>query len=52
MLPHQVRTAIAVDWSRLGENTKWFNNTAPEATAELGEHGVAMILEHLRTALV
>jgi creatinine amidohydrolase/Fe(II)-dependent formamide hydrolase-like protein len=42
----------AVDWSRLVENTKWFNRTAPEATAELGEQGVAMILEHLRKVLV
>src|SRR5688572_20315116 len=41
----------AVDWSRLGENTKWFNGTAPEATADLGEQGVAMILDHLRKVL-
>jgi creatinine amidohydrolase len=42
----------AVDWSRLGENTSWFTRTAPEATAELGEQGVAMILAHLRSVLV
>lgn len=42
----------AVDWSRLGENVKWFTGSAPEATAELGEQGVAMILEHLRKVLV
>jgi creatinine amidohydrolase len=40
-----------VDWSRLRENTKWFNGTAPEATAALGEEGVAMILDHLRKVL-
>jgi creatinine amidohydrolase len=42
----------AVDWGRIEDNTKWFNETAPQASAELGEQGVAMIIEHLRRVLV
>jgi creatinine amidohydrolase len=42
----------AVDWTRLKDNDRWFNDTAPQATAELGEEGVAMILDHLRRVLV
>lgn len=36
-----------VDASRYGENTAWYTETAPEASAELGEKGVALILERL-----
>lgn len=41
----------AVDAGRLGDNDRWFTRSAPEASAELGEAGVAMILEHLRDVL-
>ncbi|BCM19931.1 creatininase family protein [Mesorhizobium sp. J8] len=41
----------AVDAVRLADNTSWYTRSAPEASAELGQNGVAMILEHLRTTL-
>ncbi len=41
----------AVDARRFGENTRWYTASAPEATAELGQEGVAMIMDHLREIL-
>jgi creatinine amidohydrolase len=41
----------AVDARRFADNTSWYTKSAPEASAELGQKGVAMILEHLRTTL-
>lgn len=41
----------AVDRSRFGANDRWFTRSAPGASAELGEEGVAMILDHLRRVL-
>jgi creatinine amidohydrolase len=41
----------AVDASRFGENDRWFTRSVPEASRELGEEGVAMILDHLRRVL-
>lgn len=40
-----------VEMDRLGENTGWYTETATQATAELGERGVAAILAHLRAVL-
>lgn len=40
-----------VDRTRYADNTAWYTETAPEASAELGEKGVAMILERLRGLL-
>ena len=42
----------AVESERMGENTGWYTETARDASAELGEKGVAMILDHLRRVLV
>ena len=42
----------AVEAGRVGENTGWYTETARDASAELGEKGVAMILDHLRRVLV
>ncbi len=41
----------AVETARLAENRGWYTATAAEATAALGERGVAAILEHLRAVL-
>lgn len=41
----------AVDAARMDENTGWYTETAGNASAELGEQGVAMILDHLRQVL-
>ncbi|AZO12663.1 MULTISPECIES: creatininase family protein [unclassified Mesorhizobium] len=41
----------AVDAGRFADNTSWYTKGASDASAELGQTGVAMILEHLRTAL-
>lgn len=42
----------AVETDRFAENTAWYTETARDASAELGEEGVAMILDHLRRVLV
>lgn len=42
----------AVEAARIDENTGWYTETAQDASAELGERGVAMILDHLRRVLV
>jgi creatinine amidohydrolase len=41
----------AVESARMGEDTGWYTETARDASAELGERGVAMILDHLRRVL-
>lgn len=41
----------AVDAARLDDNTGWYTETAKQASAELGEKGVALILHHLRRVL-
>lgn len=41
----------AVETRRMDENTGWYTETARDASAELGEKGVAMILDHLRQVL-
>lgn len=41
----------AVDTARMDDNTGWYTETARDASAELGEQGVAMILDHLRQVL-
>lgn len=41
----------AVEAARMDENTGWYTETARQASAELGEKGVAMILDHLRAVL-
>ena len=41
----------AVETDRLGENSAWYTETAKEATAELGETGVSLILAHVREVL-
>ncbi|MER9130752.1 creatininase family protein [Mesorhizobium sp. M0768] len=41
----------AVDAGRFADNTGWYTASAPEASVELGQKGVAMILEHLRATL-
>ena len=41
----------AVDMDRMAENTGWYTESAREASAELGETGVTLILEHLRGVL-
>ncbi|MCF1709932.1 creatininase family protein [Tabrizicola sp. J26] len=33
---------------RMAENTSWYTETAPEGSAERGEDGVTVILQHLR----
>lgn len=40
-----------VDMARTGEGGHWYTATAPEATATLGERGVAIALDHLRACL-
>ena len=40
-----------VEMDRVAENRAWYTESAAEATAELGERGVAAILMHLRGAL-
>ena len=40
-----------VDMGRTGEGGHWFTETAPEATAELGERGVQIALAHMRGVL-
>lgn len=40
-----------VDMARATEGGHWFTDTAPGATAELGERGVAIALAHLRDCL-
>ena len=40
-----------VEMDRLSENTGWYTASAEQATAELGERGVAAILAQLRQAL-
>ena len=42
----------AVDRAKLADNTGWYTKSANDASAELGNKGVAMILDHLRTILV
>ncbi|RUV44270.1 creatininase family protein [Mesorhizobium sp. M7A.F.Ca.MR.228.00.0.0] len=41
----------AVDADRFADNTSWYTASAKEASAELGQKGVAMILDHLREIL-
>jgi creatinine amidohydrolase/Fe(II)-dependent formamide hydrolase-like protein len=41
----------AVDMAKLGDNTGWYTKTAGEASAELGEKGVSLILDRLRAIL-
>lgn len=41
----------AVDAGRFADNTGWYTATAPDASAELGQKGAAMILKHLRAIL-
>jgi len=38
----------AVATARIGENTGWYTESSRDASAELGEKGVALILDHLR----
>jgi creatinine amidohydrolase/Fe(II)-dependent formamide hydrolase-like protein len=40
-----------VDMDRVGEGGHWYTESAPAATAALGETGVAIALEHLRHCL-
>lgn len=40
-----------VDMARAREGGHWYTDTAPQATAELGERGVAIALAHLRGVL-
>jgi creatinine amidohydrolase/Fe(II)-dependent formamide hydrolase-like protein len=40
-----------VDLSRALDGDHWYTDTAPQATTELGERGVAIALSHLRDAL-
>ncbi|MEZ5797346.1 MAG: hypothetical protein R3D63_07685 [Paracoccaceae bacterium] len=40
---------VAMD--RATEGGHWFTETAPQATAELGQRGVAIALAHLRACL-
>lgn len=42
----------AVDEKRLADNTGWYTKSATEASTGLGQIGVAMILDHLRSILV
>jgi creatinine amidohydrolase/Fe(II)-dependent formamide hydrolase-like protein len=41
----------AVDEAHLADNTGWYTATAMEASAELGQKGVAMIMDNLRAIL-
>jgi creatinine amidohydrolase/Fe(II)-dependent formamide hydrolase-like protein len=40
-----------VEMDRVAENRGWYTEGAASASAELGERGVALILDHLRAAL-
>ncbi|WP_296742965.1 creatininase family protein [Mesorhizobium sp.] len=41
----------AVDAAHFADNTGWYTKGASDASAELGQEGVAMILDHLRAIL-
>ena len=41
----------AVDAAHFADNTGWYTKGASDASAELGQKGVAMILDHLRAKL-
>jgi creatinine amidohydrolase/Fe(II)-dependent formamide hydrolase-like protein len=41
----------AVDAAHLADNTGWYTASATEASAELGQQGVAMIMDNLRAIL-
>ncbi|TGV69817.1 creatininase family protein, partial [Mesorhizobium sp. M00.F.Ca.ET.158.01.1.1] len=41
----------AVDAARFEDNTGWYTASAKEASVELGQKGVAMIMDHLRAIL-
>lgn len=41
-----------VDAERLPDNTGWYTESSADASAELGETGVQMILDHLRSVLL
>jgi len=41
----------AVDMTKLDDNTGWYTATAKDASAELGNTGVSLILDRLRTIL-
>lgn len=41
----------AVEAGHFADNKSWYTATAKDASAELGQKGVAMILDHLRTIL-
>jgi creatinine amidohydrolase/Fe(II)-dependent formamide hydrolase-like protein len=41
----------AVDMAKFGENTGWYTATAKDASPELGQRGVELILAHLRKVL-
>ena len=41
----------AVDAGHFADNTRWYTASAPAASAELGQKGGAMILDHLRAIL-
>ncbi|MER8465819.1 creatininase family protein [Mesorhizobium sp. M1396] len=41
----------AVDAGRFEDNKSWYTASASDASAELGQRGVAMIMDHLRTIL-
>jgi len=42
----------AVDAAHFADNTGWYTKGASDASAELGQEGVAMILDQLRAILV
>lgn len=42
----------AVDASHFEDNKSWYTATAKDASAELGQKGVAMIMDHLRATLL
>lgn len=41
----------AVDAGRFADNTSWYTASAKDASAELGQKGVAMIMDHLTEIL-
>ncbi|TGQ03659.1 creatininase family protein, partial [Mesorhizobium sp. M00.F.Ca.ET.217.01.1.1] len=41
----------AVDAAHFEDNTGWYTASAKEASVELGQKGVAMIMDHLRAIL-
>lgn len=47
----QVLAPDTVDMTRTGEGGHWYTATAPQATAENGERGVQIALDHLRDVL-